>query len=220
MRKTEKSGAWWRRSRASGRRRGRSSAHRWGIGACDGLPYGKCETLLSRGEAAFHGALAEAIGDQCLVMCKVRVADVMTCAKEDWRRGHGGAISQKHLDFVLCERVSTRVILAIELDDRSHEAEHRKRRDAFLNKALRSASVPLLRIRARSRYSPEIIRRLVFAAVSRGYRKNTRDGSRHTAPRPCHNNRHRWNATASGKEGVVCRRMRATDQPARSATGV
>ncbi|QDV90760.1 hypothetical protein RAS2_18430 [Phycisphaerae bacterium RAS2] len=100
-------------------------------------------------------------------MCKVRVADVLTCSDADWRRGFGGAISQKHLDFVLCEPRTTRIILAVELDDRSHEAPHRQRRDRFLNESLQAAGIRLLRIKARARYSADIIRRLVFARLHR-----------------------------------------------------
>jgi len=129
------------------------------------MPYASRETLLTRGEAAFHGPLQEAVGGRYLIMCKVRVADVLTCSEADWRHGFGGAISQKHLDFVLCEPASTRIVLAIELDDRSHEAEHRRRRDKFLNEALRTAGIPLLRIKARAQYSPEIIQLLVRAAL-------------------------------------------------------
>ncbi|HKQ47580.1 MAG TPA: DUF2726 domain-containing protein [Phycisphaerae bacterium] len=133
------------------------------------MPYTSRETLLSRGEAAFHGPLQEAVGGQYLIMCKVRVADVLTCTDADWRRGHGGAISQKHLDFVLCEPASTRIVLAIELDDRSHEAEHRRRRDLFLNEALEVAGVRLLRVKARSNYSAAIIRTLLDAAIGRSF---------------------------------------------------
>jgi hypothetical protein len=129
------------------------------------MPYASRQTLLSRGEAAFHGPLQEAVGGQYLVMCKVRVADVLTCTETDWRLGHGGAISQKHLDFVLCEPSTTRIVLAIELDDRSHEAEHRQRRDRFLNEALRAGGIRLLRIKARAQYSAEIIKLLVRAAL-------------------------------------------------------
>lgn len=100
-------------------------------------------------------------------MCKVRVADVITCSDADWRRGFGGAISQKHLDFVLCEPRTTRIILAVELDDRSHEAPHRQRRDRFLNDTLQAAGIRLLRVKARAQYSAEIIRLLVNAALGR-----------------------------------------------------
>lgn len=132
------------------------------------LPYQGRGTLLTKGEAAFYGPLLEAVGDRFQIMCKVRVADVLTCSEADWRRGYGGAISQKHLDFVLCEPRTTRIILAVELDDRSHDAPHRQRRDRFLNETLQAAGIRLLRIRARAEYSVEILRRFVFARLGRG----------------------------------------------------
>ncbi|MCC7316623.1 MAG: DUF2726 domain-containing protein [Planctomycetes bacterium] len=131
------------------------------------LPYEGRGTLLTKGEAAFFGPLQEAVGAEFQIMCKVRVADVLTCSDADWHRGFGGAISQKHLDFVLCEPRTTRIILAVELDDRSHEAPHRQRRDRFLNETLQAAGIRLLRIKARAQYSTDIIRRLVFASLHR-----------------------------------------------------
>src|SRR5437870_2621808 len=64
-------------------------------------PYTRRDALLSKGEAAFFLPLQQAIGYQFLVMSKVRLADLVTCSRTDWHRGFGGAISQKHLDFVL-----------------------------------------------------------------------------------------------------------------------
>lgn len=137
------------------------------------MPYASRLTLLSRGEAAFHGPLLQAVGGRWLIMCKVRVADVIECAQPqaggrgepDWARF--AAISQKHLDFVLCDPRSTRIRCAIELDDRSHESPHRRRRDAFLDAALRAAGVPLVRFRARSEYDPRRIHATLWGALHR-----------------------------------------------------
>lgn len=145
-------------------RRRRRFAARWRRSS---LPYEGRGTLLTKGEAAFFGPLQEAVGVEFQIMCKVRVADVLTCSDADWRRGFGGAISQKHLDFVLCEPRTTRIILAIELDDRSHDAPHRQRRDRFLNDTLQAAGIRLLRVKARAQYSADIIRLLVNAALGR-----------------------------------------------------
>lgn len=134
-----------RRARRSAARQVARQAHR--------LPYHSRETLLSRGEAAFFGPLQAAVGSGYLIMCKVRLADVVTCPVRQDQRGPFSAISQKHLDFILCDPRTTRFVLAIELDDRSHEQDHRKRRDTFVNDVLRAAGIPLLRLRAASRYS-------------------------------------------------------------------
>jgi hypothetical protein len=44
-------------------------------------------------------------------------------------KGFGQRISQKHLGFVLFDRATTRILLAIELNACSHEQVHRKARD-------------------------------------------------------------------------------------------
>lgn len=129
------------------------------------LPYTSRVTLLSKGEAAFFEPLQKAINREYLIMSKVRLADLVTCSAGEWRRGHGGAISQKHLDFVLCDPHTTRFILAIELDDRSHEAPARQRRDRFLNEVLASVGIRLLRVQARSSYSIPWLRSLVHHAI-------------------------------------------------------
>lgn len=142
---------WRKSSRATGQR-GR-------------LPYRSRETLLSRGEAAFFGPLQQALNGQFLIMSKVRLADLVSCSATEWRTGYGGAISQKHVDFVLCDPTTTRFILAIELDDRTHDSEDRKRRDRFLNEVLATVGIRLLRVRARSYYSLSSLRSLVHEAL-------------------------------------------------------
>lgn len=129
--------------------------------------YRNRQTLLSRGETAFFGPLTHAVAGQFLIMCKVRLADVITCSDADWRRGMGAAIAQKHLDFVLCDLRSTRYVLAIELDDRSHAQYHRRRRDRFVNEALSQARIRLVRFRASAHYSVKSIRDCIFHEIRR-----------------------------------------------------
>jgi hypothetical protein len=124
------------------------------------------EALLTRGELAFFWSLRRAIAARCLIMCKVRLADAVTCSERAWRSGGGNAIAQKHLDFVLCDSHSTRLLLAIELDDRSHSQPHRRRRDRFVERALDEAGIRLVRFRASSRYCPDEVRARLDTALS------------------------------------------------------
>lgn len=114
--------------------------------------------LLTRGELVFFWSLRGAVASRCLIMCKVRLADAVTCSEAEWRAGAGNAISQKHLDFVLCDAHSTRFLVAIELDDRSHARPERRRRDRFVEQALSQAGIRLIRFRARSKYCKHEIR--------------------------------------------------------------
>lgn len=145
------------------------------------LPYHSRKTLLSQGEAAFFAPLQQAVNGKYLIMSKVRLADVVSCSSRDWHSGYGGAISQKHLDFVLCEPRTMRFILAVELDDRTHDAEDRKRRDRFVNRVLAVVELPLLRIQARSYYPLYWLRHVLDQALRENSGSNT---SPHSANRP------------------------------------
>ena len=125
------------------------------------LPYFSKDFLLSKGEHAFYDVLRRSIPEGVGISMKVRLADVIGCSGADWKQGHGGRISQKHLDFVLYDLVSTRILAAVELDDRSHRRQDRIERDAFLEEAMEAASVPLLRVPAASTYDARSLRDLI-----------------------------------------------------------
>lgn len=125
--------------------------------ASNGLPYVSRGQLLSRGEMAFFRALRSAIGREYLISFKVRAADLLSCNEESWDAGFGYMVARHHLDFVVCDYRSTEILAAIELDDRSHELDQRKRRDEFLNHAFAAAEIPLIRFRAAAKYIPRTI---------------------------------------------------------------
>ena len=129
------------------------------------LPYKPRYTLLSRGEAAFFFALRAAVRGRYLIAFKVRLADLITCSESAWNDGFGHMIARHHLDFVLCDHGTTNIRLAIELDDRSHDKAVRKKRDVFVNEALATAGVPLLRIQAAARYEIDYIEHVLLSAL-------------------------------------------------------
>lgn len=117
--------------------------------------YTRAPALLTEAELRFHGALKGALGDQFVICPKVRLADVLEVSrglpKAAWQ-GAFARISQKHLDFVLCQPRTFEIVAAVELDDRSHSESKRRERDDFLNNALAAAEVPLVRFPASNRY--------------------------------------------------------------------
>jgi len=117
--------------------------------------------LLTRNEAAFFRVLATVIGHRYLISCKVRLADIVTCDEENWRRGHANRIAQKHIDFVIMHAESSRIIAAIELDDRSHELPERRKRDDFVNSLFRHLDIRLIRFPASWHYSRLSVERAV-----------------------------------------------------------
>ena len=112
------------------------------------LPYKICNRLLTDKELKFYQSL-KPITDELgyNIMCKVRLADLAelpngTPQYMKWFN----AVRSKHIDFVICSG-DTSPLFAVEVDDKSHDKEDRKKRDAFVNKIFEGSPVKLLRYR-------------------------------------------------------------------------
>lgn len=120
--------------------------------------------LLSKAERSFYGVLMQAVAGTGVVFTKVRVADVISPRKgmnrSDWQKAFN-AVSAKHFDFILCDPKDCCVLLAIELDDSSHESTKAVKRDSLVNAACDSAGLPLLRVKAAHSYAIADIQRAI-----------------------------------------------------------
>lgn len=120
------------------------------------LQYRLMPHLLSKAELGFYGPLLQATnGHDVSVFSKVRIADVLAPVKNPdrkiWQRAFN-AISSKHFDFVVCRDSDSRILLAIELDDKSHSTQKAQKRDRIVNSACQTAGLPLLRFAAKRGY--------------------------------------------------------------------
>jgi hypothetical protein len=114
------------------------------------------KSLFSPAERSFYGVLQQAVGEKALVFAKVRVADVITPKKGLAKSGRQIAlnkITRKHFDFILCNKDDLSFICGIELNDKSHQAEERRKRDEFLVTACESAKFPLIYVNNQSSYN-------------------------------------------------------------------
>lgn len=118
------------------------------------LPYQRKDYLLTKAERSFFGVLQNAVGNQYLIFAKVRLADLVFVPRgtEKWQ-SHFNRIQSKHIDFVLCDHNAVRPLVAIELDDSSHDRADRQERDGFIDSALAAAGLPTLHVTARSGYN-------------------------------------------------------------------
>src|SRR5881394_2166137 len=119
--------------------------------------YEACESLLTEGELSFFRVLDQALAGEYRLFAKVRLADVVRPVQGPSRSGRQAAfnrISAKHVDFVLCDPASMRVVGVIELDDKSHRGLERGLRDTIVDAALAGAGIPIIRFAARQAYSP------------------------------------------------------------------
>lgn len=103
--------------------------------------------ILTRREYAFYRILKKEADARHLLICpKVGLKDLMEVKDKHNFLQYFRKISQKHVDFVICDK-NLNVLFAIELDDRSHDTEDARKRDRFKDRAFKAAGIPLKRIR-------------------------------------------------------------------------
>ena len=130
------------------------------------LPYKRKDFLLTKAERSFFGVLQTAAGTQYLIFAMVRLADLIYIARgTKSRQSHFNRIQSKHIDFVLCDPQSVRPLLAIELDDSSHDRPDRQDRDSFVDAALAVAGLPILRVPARSGYNAKELAQSIHESI-------------------------------------------------------
>lgn len=104
------------------------------------------ETLMTQAELAFFAVLHPIVNASCMISSKVRLADLFEVRQERGQQAAFNKISSKHIDFVLIESGSSRILCGIELDDSSHKRPDRMDRDDFVNELFATHGMPLLRV--------------------------------------------------------------------------
>jgi very-short-patch-repair endonuclease len=122
------------------------------------------DDFLSPAEANLFRLLREVTADWALICPKVRLADLVYAPRQEHRQAAFNRVSRKHLDFVLCDAVTLRPAVAIELDDRSHERPDRRERDAFVDDVLARAGLPLVRISVQRSYDSHALAAMLAEA--------------------------------------------------------
>lgn len=118
------------------------------------------EFLLSEAEKHFHQSLQAAVGHQYWIYPKVRLADIVEVDPDLNRSANQTAwnrISQKHVDFTLCDPGDFRIIAIVELDDSSHRLKDRQKRDGNVDAILNQIRIPVLHVRCARNYSREAL---------------------------------------------------------------
>ena len=131
------------------------------------LPYRMAGPLLTPAERSFYGVLHQAVEPRYTVFAKVRLGDVLAIPHGTPKsRTHRNRIDRKHVDVLLCAPQDLTPLLAVELDDASHDRADRRDRDTFVDKALVAANLPFLRVPAHRGYAPGELRGLIEARLT------------------------------------------------------
>lgn len=127
------------------------------------LPYRIKDPLLSPAEQSFYLVLKDVVADKGVIFSKIGLGELFYASTKDQSlyRSLTNKIDRKHMDFVVCDPKTLKPIVAIELDDKSHQRADRKTRDEFVQQVFDSTKFPLVRVPARTAYSTaEILRQL------------------------------------------------------------
>lgn len=117
-------------------------------------PYA-AKSLLTNTEYTFFRKLRTAISGSYMICPKVRLEDL--CYVTDKRNylRYRGYIRSRHVDFVICD-FSCNALLAIELDDASHEDRTAHQIDDFKNKLFKKIGIPLYRVPVQKNYQKDL----------------------------------------------------------------
>lgn len=118
------------------------------------FPYHLRDHFLSPAELSFFNVLRTAIGNRAALCTKVALGDIFMVKKDDPSRYriYTNKIDRKHVDFLLCDPITMRPVLGIELDDKSHQRQDRQERDAFVDQVFAAARLPLLHVPVKRGY--------------------------------------------------------------------
>ena len=127
------------------------------------FPYYKKSNFMTASEKVLFRILVQLVGDKYYILPQVglgRLIEVNKFGRERYR--YLNKISQKSLDFVLLNKNDLSITLAIELDDSTHLLSDRQVRDEFVNKAMETTRIPLMRVKRQDYYDfSELKKRLI-----------------------------------------------------------
>lgn len=125
-------------------------------------------------ERRFLGHLVWAVGRHVIIFGKVRLADILLIPpglKGKLKQAAFDRIARHHIDFLLCDKRTTKVLCAVELYDPSGNPKKALLQARFIDRVLKEAGIPLARFpRSKQYLSHEVesaIRQtLAYAGVS------------------------------------------------------
>lgn len=132
------------------------------------FPYEKNECLCSKTELKFYQQLCEIVDGRYEIFMKTRISDLLEVKKGtrkpiSWQN----QIHAQHVDFVLCSPRSLKILVAIELEDQSHDPEERGKRDQFINQAFETARMAIIRIKTSDEYDHPKIEKAIAQGVNK-----------------------------------------------------
>jgi hypothetical protein len=124
------------------------------------LPYRQKKFFFTKSEQEFYKILNSHLdAHKYTIFTKVRLADFVevipeTSDKYKWLN----KITKKHVDFLIWDLVESKIVLAIELDGKSHNGSATTKSDVFKDEMYETVGLRLERVRVGSSFEEEAVR--------------------------------------------------------------
>lgn len=120
--------------------------------------------FMTDAEVRFFRQLKQAV-PEFLIFSQVGLSRLIECTDEEDEKFWFNRINRMSVDYVLVDQDAQQVLVAIELDDWSHEHAGRMKADLKKDKALISAGIPMVRFHGEDYVSAAAIRRELLHAL-------------------------------------------------------
>jgi len=99
--------------------------------------------LMTPSEQRFFEEIQKVFKEKYLIFSQVSLAAIINIKENQLDRFERRNIINKfYLDFVICDKKSTKSLLVIELNDKTHILSSRKERDTYIKSLLDSSKIP------------------------------------------------------------------------------
>ncbi len=128
--------------------------------------YQRREYFMTQTEHQFFDILDLSFGQYYHIFPQVHLSTIFNekIVSQNWT-GARNHIDKKSVDFVFCDKQNISPLLAIELDDVTHEREDRISRDEEVERIFKEANVPLLRYDCRGSLDRGLIVTMIVNAL-------------------------------------------------------
>lgn len=123
--------------------------------------------LITRPEHEFFNILVEILGNKYHVFTQVHLPTILDhkIVGQNWRAAFSH-INGKSVDFVICDMEYIKPLLAIELDDKSHESEDRISRDSEVERIMNEAGMTLVRFENHGSFNKDEIKKTILEKLN------------------------------------------------------
>lgn len=125
--------------------------------------FSRKQFVMTRAENEFYQALQQALGTSYMIYPQAHL-DMFLDHKikgQSWAAALS-VIQRKSVDFLICNRTYYNPLIAVELDDTSHNRPDRQARDAKIDAICKAADMPLVHIKqSNNGYNPNQLLQLL-----------------------------------------------------------